>query len=603
MSGFAGVIRLDGRPFDATEATTLLEAVVHRGPDANGTWSGDASLFVHAMLHTTVESRAEPQPLVDGDDVIVADIRLDNRAELIELLGVDGGDAALVLAAFRRWGRECVRHLEGDFAFAIWSQRERTLFCARDPFGVKPFVYAAVSQKLFAFASEPRALLAVDGVSHAVDDERVKAFLDVRFEDVERTFYRSIRRLPGGCTMIVHDGQSAISRYWSPDAIRALPRMSDGDYADGFREHFVRAVRDRMRVAHSSEIGSMLSGGLDSSIISCVARDELRSSGSGPLRAFSWIFSDVPSADEREYQELLAADGGIDRHIIDSATAGYSPWSDLDRLLPDGPPYAANFYLNHAVAQRGSAMGIRVMLDGLGGDGCISRGGMRMVELFVRGKFVTLVRELRALGATIGNNPSLARLFINNVAAQLAPPAIFRLNDRLRGRQPREKRGEYHAWFSVRAEHIASFHSPMLAEGLELFDRVTALSRVEGRYPFFDRRLVEYCISLPADQKLAGGYSRVVARRSMRGHVPDGVLWRAGKGKPGLHILPALRAHRQRLEDIFVRDPSVLAPYADVDALRDAWREFDERRSDDFFLAMKIWSAAAAAEWLRWLRS
>lgn len=152
---------------------------------------------------------------------------------------------------------------------------------------------------------------------------------------------------------------------------------------------------------------------------------------------------------------------------------------------------------------------------------------------------------------------------------------------------------------SARREHLAQLTAPMLADGLELLDRSMAMHRVEGRYPFFDRRLAEYCLSLPADQKLAGGYSRIVARRAMAGIVPDVVRWRAGKGAPGLHIIVALRQNRATLDDLFVRDPSVLAPYVDIDALRAVYGEFSAGKNVDFRTVIQLWSAAVLARWLR----
>jgi asparagine synthase (glutamine-hydrolysing) len=138
-----------------------------------------------------------------------------------------------------------------------------------------------------------------------------------------------------------------------------------------------------------------------------------------------------------------------------------------------------------------------------------------------------------------------------------------------------------------------------MADGLELFDRVMARNGSEGRYPFFDRRLAEYCVSLPGDQKLAGGYSRIVARRAMAGLVPDVVRWRTGKGAPGLHVVTALRRERDALDDLFVRDPSVLEPYVDVDALRRHYRAFLGHGGGAFHTAVQLWSAAALALWLR----
>ncbi|HEV7426999.1 MAG TPA: asparagine synthase-related protein [Thermoanaerobaculia bacterium] len=602
MSGFAGVIRLDERPLSDADSRRVRDAIEHRGGDGSGNWSDARATLMHAMLQTTPESLAEPQPHRDGDLAITADLRIDNRAEL----GFDEalGDAALVLAAYRRWGGECVRHLEGDFAFAIWNAHDRTLFCARDPFGVKPLVYAHLPDKLFAFASEVRALLAIEEMPRQVDEERVAGYLSLYFDNVEQTFFRAIKRLPGGCTLTLRDGVPRVTRYWSPDHIRAIRPASDAEYAEGFREHLVRAVRERMRVTRPSELGAMLSGGLDSSAIACVARDE----SSAPLPVFSWIFSDALDADEREFQEIVAREGGMVRHVIDSAKDDYTPWTDLEQLLPDGPPYATNFYLNHAVAQRARQLGIRAILDGLGGDSSISRGGPRFVELFVRGRLPTLIREMRAFASINEGESSVARVFRQRVVAPLLPPQLLKLRRRaadpwqriLKGKRP--DKSPFRPHLSVRAEHHDHLRSPMMAEGLELFDRVMALSRTEGRYPFFDRKLVEYCVSLPSDQKLAGGYSRVVARRAMHGIVPDAIRWRAGKGKPGLHVVPALRASRDRLDDILLRDPSVLAPYVDVDVVRGIARDFLEGRgANPFLTGVRLWTIAAAGFWLRQL--
>jgi asparagine synthase (glutamine-hydrolysing) len=621
MSGIAGIVRLDGAPVGPEAIEQMAQAIAHRGDDGNHVWSLDRIAFAHATLHTTPESRDEPQPFVEATLTIVADVRLDNRAELLSLLDIRTesiGDAMLILAAYRKWGGECASRLEGDFAFAIWDARAQTLFCARDPFGVKPFVHALLPGKLFAFGSEARALLTLDEIPRDVDEKRIADFLALYFDDVERTFYRSLRRLPGGCTLTLRSGNMAIDRYWSPEHVPALRLRGadrDAQYAAGFREHFIRAVRERMRAIRPADLGAMLSGGLDSTSIACVARDELRARGAQPLPVFSWIFSDSMDADEREYQQAVIAAGGMRPITLDSAELDASPWTDIDALLPDGPPYAPNHYLNSVAARRARELGVRILLDGVGGDSTISRGRARFVELFFGGRPVTLARELRALAARRGTNESLPRLFLGNVAAPLMPPSLLAFALRLRGRastgdpalkllSPRMAQltgaaSARHPWsFSARQEHVAQLTSPMLADGLELLDRTMAMHKVEGRYPFFDRRLAEYCLSMPADQKLAGGYSRIVARRAMTGIVPDRVCWRAGKGLPGLHVIPALRRSRAILDKLFVGDPSVLAPYVDVDVLRAAYADLLSERPIDFRTVIRLWSAAVLARWL-----
>lgn len=622
MSGIAGVVRLDGAPLATGAIDAMVETLRHRGGDGTAIQTDGPAAFGHVMLHTTAESRNEPQPVIDGELTIVADVRLDNREELLARLEIRDkatGDAALILAAYRKWGRGCTPQLEGDFAFAIHDRRDRSLFCGRDPFGVKQLVYSHLPGRLFAFATEARALLSLAEVPSEVDETRIADFLAVYFDEPERTFYRAIRRLPGGCSLTLRDGGARIERYWSPERVRPL-RLPGADrdalYAEGFREHFTRAVRDRLRAPHASQVGSMLSGGLDSTAIACLARDEMRRSQSAPLPVFSWIFSDSMDADEREFQEAAIAAGGMRPVTLDSQQLDASPWTDFEALLPDGPPYAPNHYLNNVAAREGRTLGVRILLDGTGGDSTISRGRGRYLELFFRGRVIELSRELRALARLRGTSESLPRLFFGNIVAPLLPQPLLLAALRLRGRTPpaveplkllaprlralsgaRMAKATWSA--STRREHLSQLTSPMLADGLELLDHSVAIHGVEGRYPFFDRRLAEYCLSLPADQKLADGYSRIVARRALAGVIPDVVRWRAGKGLPGLHVIPALKRSRARLDELFVRDPEVLAPYVDLDVLRALYADFLADRKVPFRTVVQLWSVAALACWLR----
>jgi asparagine synthase (glutamine-hydrolysing) len=613
VSGIAGIVRLDGAA--AEEAAPRMESAIrHRGGDGSALWNERSVALIHSALHTTAESRRESQPIVsrEGATVVVADLRLDNREELLRSLDgstSDSGDAELLSLAYERWGVDCVRHIEGDFAFAIWDRRARTLFCARDATGVKPFVYCLLPGKLFAFASEVRGLLALPEVPRELDRKRIADFLSIHFADVESTFHRDLKRLPGGCTLLLRDGVATVSRYWDPVAIAEVRGRSDAQQAEGFLEHFSRATEARMRVGDSAELGAMLSGGLDSSAIACFARDRLN--GARDLPVFSWVFSDAMEADERHYQEVIAATGGMKRYVIDSASAGYSPWSALDELLPNGPPYAPNTYINHAAAQIGRSLGVRTILDGLGGDGTISRGSARLMELFVERKFNTLISELRAISRIEG--VSLTRLLRSHLLRPALPERVVDMARRFRARPEENGRDLLRPDLAaLRAEevptqpvtsahqdHVQQMQSPMLAEGLELFDRIMALSGAEGRYPFFDRRLIEYCIALPADQKLAEGYSRIVARRAFR-FLPDEVRWRAGKGKPGLHIIRSLQQNRSRLDELFLKNPGALEPCVDLPLLRQMYDRLLASRLD-FVGVVQVWSAAALGYWLRQL--
>lgn len=583
MSGIAGIIRLDGA---AADAQPLLHALTRRGRDGATRWSSGGAALVHALLRTTP---ADSGVFVDGDLVITADARIDEHDGAAPRAS-GRSHAAVIADAWRKWGDACPSHLEGDFAFAIWDASTRTLFCARDHFGVKPFVYAHVPDRFFAFASDVRTLLALPELPRELERSRIEAYLTIRFDDAESTFYRAVRRLPGAHTLTVRDGQLFTRRYWSMRDVAPQPVRSDAEYAAGYREHFMRAVRERMSATSLTEIGAMLSGGLDSTAIACVARDELRAAGAGPLPVFSWIFSDAMDADEREYQEPVIAAGGLRPFTLDSAVNHASPWTDLEELLPDGPPFAPNHYLNVGMARTAVTEGVRILLDGLAGDITVSRGSSTFVELFLKGRLLRMTRELRALRTRRGSDESLLRLFAVNVGLRIAPPALLRLaGRRVAARQFR----------SVREEQLWQFESPFIGEGLELSDRMIAGLGVEGRYPFLDRRLAEYCLSLPADQKLSDGYSRIVARRAMEGIVPDEVRWRAGKGAPGLHIVHALRESRRELDDFILRDADAVAEWTAIDPLLVTHRELMEGKPVNFQAVVRLWSAATLGRWLR----
>jgi len=597
MSGFAGIIRLDDRRVEQDTLARLRDAVAHRGPDAQGEWSDERAAFAHAMLRTTPESVRESQPYVDRDLVIVADARLDRDDSRDDALT----DIELIAAAYRKWGSDCVRHLEGDFAFAIWNRNDRTLFCARDAFGVKPFVYAHVPGKLFAFGSEVRAVLAHEEVSRELDESRIADFLGITFGDNERTFYASIKRLPPATTLVVRDQPTQPSKYWSIANVSPL-RLAGGDaaYAEGFREHFLRAVRTRMRVRQPSELGALLSGGLDSSSITCIARNEVAAAGGPPLPVFSWVFSDAREADEREYQQAVIAGGGVQPHTIDYVQTDASLWTDADPLLPDGPVYAVNYYLNTFTAKAAHKAGVRALLDGLGGDSTVSRGIGRLPELLLRGRFMTLARELR-------ESPNA--MLLQNVLYPITPMVLRRAYRALRpSRDPglRLLRPEIaklatdtppRTFFDAREEHRQQFESSLVPEGLELFDRLNAHHGVEARYPFFDRRLAEYCLSLPSDQKLSNGYSRMVMRRALH-ELPDAVRWRKGKGAPGLHAIPAMRADRASLDRLFVGNDVRIARYVDMPVLRRTYEALLADRPISIKTLLRLWSAAILARWL-----
>jgi asparagine synthase (glutamine-hydrolysing) len=260
MSGIVGLWRLDGQPVARAELMRMAESLAHRGPDGGGVWNDGAVGLAHRMLRTTPESFREWLPLANatGDLILTADARIDNREELIAELGLadrpldEISDSRLILGAYEKWGEGCPEKLLGDFAFAIWDGRCRRLFCARDHVGVKPFYYYR-SARVFAFASEIKALLSLGAVPRQLNEVRVADHLVGNFADRTITFYRDIFRLPAAHSMTV-TAEDPCPPYWSWILARIPPAIGR-EYA-GLREIFTC-----LRACERITAGSLLSGG------------------------------------------------------------------------------------------------------------------------------------------------------------------------------------------------------------------------------------------------------------------------------------------------------------------------------------------------------
>lgn len=204
----------------------MMGRLAHRGPDGAAAWLEGSAGLAHCRLRTTPESLDERLPLTGagGSLVLTADARLDNRTDLAAALGCEPAttDAELLLAAYLRWGPQAPEYLLGDFAFAIWDAQRQRLFCARDHLGVKPFYYHHNPGRLFCFASEIKALLALPQVPAELNEVRVADYLLPMLEDQEITFYRQIVRLPPAHRMTVTRRGACLERYWALDPEREI---------------------------------------------------------------------------------------------------------------------------------------------------------------------------------------------------------------------------------------------------------------------------------------------------------------------------------------------------------------------------------------------
>lgn len=622
MSGITGIYHLDGRPVEGADLERMGRALARRGPAGAGCWTGGAAALGHRAARAgEAEAPGLPLTAAEGALVLTADARIDNREELAAALGLDrraASDAALILAAYAAWGERCPERLVGDFAFALWDGWRQALFCARDVLGVRPLYYHHRPGRSFALASEIKALLALPQVPRRLNEERLGDYLLPRFQDLSATFYRDVHRLPPGHTLTVTRDGVRLRRYWSLDGVpEQAPRASE-EQAAAFREIFVRAVADRLR--DGGPAGSMLSGGLDSSSVVCVARRALRPGEGTALHTFSALFSRTPECDERDFIQTVLAAGGLTPHYVDAD--GLSPLEGVacSYQYHEEPFFLTDQHVHRAMYRQARDLGVRVVLDGLDGDATVSHGLPRLAELLRSGRWPVLRRETAALARHIGT--PWGALLRRHAVGPFVPEAAWQARRVLSGRPGPvwgydaairddfarrtglyERAQEERARFGRPAPTVREGHRRQLEGGLpslmaEVTDREARWWGVEARHPFFDRRLVEFCYALPAEARLRDGWPRVVVRDAMRGILPEEVRLRAAKTdrNPSL-VRRLLTLDRARLDDLIERDPSAVAPYVDVDRLRLAYRRFAARPTVEDLLT--VWKTATLALWLR----
>jgi asparagine synthase (glutamine-hydrolysing) len=599
VGAIGGLLRLDGGPVATADVEAASRALAHRGPDGGSWVVGSAGLFQR-------RSWALPEERLEVSDFVLAgDLRLDDRETPA------ASDGALVLAAYERWGEACAGRLLGDFAFALWDARRGVLFCARDPFGVKPLYYVHLPGRLFAFATEIKALLAIPGVPRRLNEERVADYLAPLPDDGVSTFYRDVRRLAPGHALTAGREGVRIRAHWSPDPGRELRLGSDAAYAEGFRALFMEAVRARLRSA--GPVGSLLSGGLDSSSVTCAAARLGAAEGRGPLPVFSAVFDEVRECDERPYIGSVLALGGLRSRFVHAD--GVSPLVDLERMLwhEDEPFQAFNLGMDWSLYRAAGEEGVRVLLEGFDGDTTVSHGLGFLGELFRSGRWARFFAESRGLSRQLG--VPLREILVYGAIRPMAPRWARRAWRAIRGRRALE--ALVHPGFArriglderaralsrpagrtEREEHLRHLLHSGLSFGLEISDRAAAAFGVEPRFPFFDRRLVEFCLALPPGQKIRRGWTRLVLRGAMEGILPEKVRWRRDKADLGPSFYRGfLLFERERIEDVILRRPGAIEGYVDMPALREAYGIYSAGGGREEGHA--VWRAITLALWLR----
>ncbi|HEX8501594.1 MAG TPA: asparagine synthase (glutamine-hydrolyzing) [Pyrinomonadaceae bacterium] len=560
MCGIVGMVNLDGRAADAALLGRMNEAIHHRGPDEEGSYlGGHVGLAMRRLA--IIDLKGGQQPIADEERTafIVYNGEVYNFREVRKGLEARGHrfhtdcDTEVVLHAYLEYGADCPKHLRGMFAFAVWDERRRELFLARDRVGKKPLLYSRTAGT-FVFGSEFSALLLHPSVGREMDRGAIHDYLSFMCVPAPQTAYRDIRKLEPGHTLTLSaSGEVKLARYWEPDFSKKLDVTEEEA-----GERALELLRDAVRVRLMSEVplGAFLSGGVDSSAVVALMAEE----SAGPVKTFSIGF------DEQDFSELHHA-----RRVAEFVGADHHEFvvrPDAMEVLPKlvehyGEPYADSSAIPTYYVARETRRHVTVALNGDGGDECFAGyeryAAMRLSERYRRlpgALRERVIRQAVELLPISERRPSRARKVRRFLRAASLPPVERYLRwvsvinpedkDALYTEEFRRSVGgrdvseHLRPWFA-RANGAGVVDAALLADTMtylpnDLLVKVDIASMavsLEARSPFLDHHVIEFAASLPERLKLRGLTTKYILKKTLRKLLPPENL---SRGKMGFGV-------------------------------------------------------------------
>ena len=560
MCGIAGIFHCGTiKPVDPSRVERMCDVLAHRGPDGSGVWTAPGVGLGHRRL-SIIDIAGSPQPMhsVDGRAIISFNGEIYNYRELrreLSALGakfVTDGDTEVILAAWQQWGEDCVTRLHGMFAFAIYDQHARTLFLARDRFGVKPLFMAHLSDGSMAFASELKGLLAHPLLRREADPLAIEDYMTWGYFPDHRSILKGVEKLPAGHTLLLHHDTPAAKprQYWDISFSERNPAKAR-DLEAELLHHLKEAVTSRM--VADVPLGAFLSGGVDSSSVVALMAEASRD----PVRTCSIGF-DVASADETSYAARVAEMFGTNHA---SRIVGSDQFDAIDTIagMFDEPFADASALPTWRVCQL-ARESVTVALSGDGADEAFA-GYRRQVfhahEERVRGMIPASVRAklLAPLGraypkADWAPRPlrfkstllALAGSGAEGYARSLSvvPPEqrmalysedLARQIDGYRAEMPFVAMMEgAPARSGLDAAQYADLKFWLPGDILTKVDRTSMAVSLEAREPLLDYRLVQFAATLPPSLRIKAGQGKWLMKKAMERYLPQDILYRQKMG-------------------------------------------------------------------------
>ncbi|MFM8700873.1 MAG: asparagine synthase (glutamine-hydrolyzing) [Hyphomicrobiales bacterium] len=559
MCGIFGLLadRSRTREQSSADLDSGLTRIRHRGPDGNGKWiSDDGSVALGHVRLSIIDLETGAQPMLsdDGRYAMIYNGEIFNyielRAELGDSLFRTHSDTEVILRAFERWGSDCVNKLRGMFAIAIWDTVERRLFLARDRFGIKPLYWAKTSQGIY-FASEVKALLPFLD-RRSVNRAALSDYLTFQFCLGEKTLMDGVWQMP-----------AAHIAYISPDQLPNIQRYCEVHYevdhihsefwfTERLRELLEDSVRMHMRA--DVEVGSYLSGGVDSSLLASLAR-QIRPDG--PFKTFNGRFLGGLDFDESQYAAALADEQNMQLHVTDVHEADFV--NHIAKVIwhLDQPTAGPGSFPQYMVSQQ-VGQHVKVVLGGQGGDEIFGGYARYLVAYFEQcikgaidgtlhnGKYIVSYESIIPNLETLRQyKPMLSEFWSSGLFGE-RDERYWRLVNRantfgsILAPEAVDQRATFEEFKSIfwgenvgKGSYFDSMthfdFKTLLPALLQVEDRMSMAHGVEARVPFLDHPLVEFAATIPADIKFRNGELKRLPKAVFSNHLPAAIRNRKDK--------------------------------------------------------------------------
>lgn len=612
MSGIYGILSFDGAPISDGDGEAMRTAMRFWGPDGEVEWRGEGAMLGRMLAKQTPEDAYDVQPMVLGDQVMVASARLDNRHELVHALRIPDAEAAqladamLLARAHEKWGDTLVEHVVGDWTLAVWNNAKRELLLARDHFGFSSLYYHVDGTRLI-FASSIKALLSLPGHHWRPDMIRVAQILTYWLGDGTRTAYEEIRQLPVAHMLRASKSTCETKRYWDPSQLTPLRAASDEEYIEEFLSTYEAAVRGSLRT--NARVGATLSGGLDSGSVVALAAPLLRARGR-ELTAYTSVplYDSVTGSggtrmgDEWADAHATAELAGVATHhrVASEST------SVLDGLrhyvdTQDSPGHAVgNYYWMHEIARRAREEGIGVLLSGQYGNASISYTGSGYLWSYIQRGDLSGLKQSLAL-----SEPNYLLALKRQVIKPIVqyPRAWFEVNrpgawaDRMKisvirpemvqelqiPRLARESGTDKLFEPRLQFNNQLNFYTPGMGIAGAIWRAMGAQHGLSIRDPTSNVRLIEFCVRAPDHLFRRRGVHRWLIRKSMEGRMPEQVLNYKKKGIQAIDIAFRVARERDAWEEVLrsIESHPLAMQFVDVARMRAVLRSVTEKATQE----------------------